>query len=215
MWSEFRRALILDPVGRERPFHERKQMKLTQFINLLVIASALSLTASGCKKSPVGVTPIPDRSGAHVGDVGPGGTLPGQPGGDGTAGGVPQPSADKYPGPRDEKIFEAYMVHFDYDSPSVRSSEQSKIAYVADYLKSHPDNGLEVQGHCDERGTDQYNFSLGDRRALAVRDELIKAGVGGDRILTVSFGRSRPIDTGHSDAAHSRNRRAQFVLLSK
>src|SRR5262249_34841045 len=152
----------------------------------------------------------------RVGEVGPGGTLPGGQPGDGTAGGggVPQPSPTDFPGPRDEKIFEGYTVHFYYDSPVVKSREQSKTASVAEYMKAHPDNGVEIQGHCDERGTDQYNYSLGDRRALSVRDELMKAGVPGNRILTVSFGRSRPIDTGHSDASHAKNRRAQFVLLS-
>src|SRR5262245_17618284 len=186
MLPEFRRALFLSLGWARWPIHESNQMKLTQITSLLVIAIALSLTATGCKKNPVGVTPIPDRPGSHVGDVGPGGTLPGGGQGDGSGtSGVPQPSPTAYPGPRDEKIFEAYMVHFDYDSPVVKSSEKSRVEHVAEFLKAHPDNGLEIQGHCDERGTDQYNYSLGDRRALAVRDELIKMGVDGGRILTV------------------------------
>jgi peptidoglycan-associated lipoprotein len=192
-------------------------MKLIQLTNVLVITAALSLAASGCKKSPVGVTPIPEGPRSHVGDPGAGNQLPGgdQPGGGVGTTGVPQPAPGTYPGPEDAKIFEAYMVHFDYDSPVVKSSEKSKLTYIADYLKAHPDNGLRVEGHCDERGTDQYNYSLGDRRALAVRDELIKMGIDGGRISTTSFGRSRPIDTAGTDAARAKNRRAQFVLLSK
>jgi peptidoglycan-associated lipoprotein len=125
-----------------------------------------------------------------------------------------QPSPDKY-SRRDDSVFQAYNVHFEYDSPSVRSSEKSKVEHVADYLKANPANGVEVSGHCDERGTDQYNFSLGERRALAVRDELIQLGIEANRIQTVSFGRSRPVDSGRTEEARAKNRRDQFVLLSQ
>ena len=124
-----------------------------------------------------------------------------------------QADPTKYRG-RDDKFFAEYMVHFDYDSPTLRNSEKTKVAYVADYLKANPANGVEVNGHCDERGTDQYNMSLGEQRALAVREELIRMGIDSDRILTASFGRSRPLDATHSDAAHAKNRRDQFVLLN-
>jgi peptidoglycan-associated lipoprotein len=188
-------------------------MKMTQFVNLFAIASALSLTGIGCKTSSVPVTQLDDPSRSNVTDnqnANPFNSADAKP----TEGGLSQPSPTKYPGLKNDQIFAAYMVHFEYDSPSIKSTEKSKVAYVADYLKANPANGVEVNGHCDERGTDQYNYSLGDRRALAVRDELIQMGVGADRILTASYGRSRPLDTSHDEAARAKNRRDQFVLLN-
>jgi peptidoglycan-associated lipoprotein len=189
-------------------------MNVTKFAYLLAIGLALSFT-TGCKKSPYGVTPIPGRTG-NVGDEGAGKAV-----GEGseTSGGVTATPAanpaDWAGATRDEKKFEADTVRFEYDSSVVRSSEKSKVANVADYLKTTPGTGVEIQGNCDERGTDEYNRALGERRALAVREVMVSMGVDGGRILTVSFGRSRPVDTGHSDASHARNRRADFVLLTK
>ena len=105
-------------------------------------------------------------------------------------------------------------MFFAYDSSVIRASEKSKIAKVADYLKSNAGHALEVGGHCDERGTEEYNRSLGERRALAARDELIRLGVDGSKIVTKSFGKDRPIEPLHSESAWSKNRRDEFVLLS-
>lgn len=192
-------------------------MKLTKFAQLLAIGVALSFTAAGCKHHPTPLTPIPGSPTGDASDADKGGTIEdgkGPGGGDFT----PTPLADPklWAGAtRNETMFEGDTVHFAYDSSVVRSSEKSKVARVADYLKGNPGTGVEIEGHCDERGTDQYNYSLGERRALALREELISLGVDGSRVLTKSFGRSRPIDTGHSDAAHARNRRGAFILLTK
>ena len=189
-------------------------MKLTKFVNLLVIALALGVTATGCKKSPQGVTTLPEGPRRGPGDNTDGKIIGDGPGGPGT--GTPQGNPEEWlNAKRDEKIFEAYRVQFDYDSAVIKSSEKSKIAAVADHLKANPAAGVEVEGHCDERGTDQYNYSLGEQRALAAREELIRLGVNGAHVMTKSYGRSRPIDTGHSDESHARNRRDQFVLLTK
>jgi peptidoglycan-associated lipoprotein len=192
-------------------------MKYTRFVSLTVIGIALSLAALGCKHNPTGVTPLPGARAGDVPDAGAGGALPGGAGAGGDqVSGTPQPDPSKFADyNRDDKIFEADTVQFEYDSSVVRSSEKSKVANVASHLKDKPAAAVEIEGHCDERGTDQYNYSLGERRALAVREELILAGVDGSRILTKSFGRSRPIDTGHSEAAHARNRRGAFILLTK
>jgi peptidoglycan-associated lipoprotein len=84
---------------------------------------------------------------------------------------------------------------------------------VANYLKSNGGQAVLVEGHCDERGTPEYNRALGERRALSVRESLISLGVPGEGIHTVSFGEDRPADPGHNDAAWAKNRRAEFVLL--
>jgi len=193
-------------------------MKVTKFANLLAVGLALTF-AVGCKKKPTGVTPLPGERPAVVGPGDQSGMINPTPGtGVGSEGTSATPMgnpADWANATRDDKKFEADTVHFKYDSSVVQSSDKSKIADVADYLKGNANTAVEVDGHCDERGTDEYNRALGERRALAVREELIALGVDGTRVLTVSFGRSRPIDTGHSEAAHAKNRRGEFILLTK
>ena len=105
-------------------------------------------------------------------------------------------------------------VLFDYDSARIRPSEESKLQTVAAYVKSNPGK-LVVEGHCDERGTAEYNRALGERRALAARDELVKLGIDTSRISTVSYGNERPADTGHDEAAWSKNRRCEFVVVNQ
>jgi len=105
-------------------------------------------------------------------------------------------------------------VLFDYDSARIRPSEDSKLAAVAAYMKSNPGK-LVIEGHCDERGTAEYNRALGERRALAARDELIKLGVDASRMSTISYGMERPSDMGHDEAAWSKNRRCEFVVVNQ
>ena len=114
--------------------------------------------------------------------------------------------------PRDREIFKSDIVHFDYDSSAIKGEEKAKVAAVADYIKSHTMDALEIEGHCDVRGTEEYNRSLGERRALALREELIRLGVEPSRIDTVSYGEDRPVDTGHDEAAYRKNRRGEFLL---
>src|SRR6185436_8659934 len=80
------------------------------------------------------------------------------------------------------EAFKAYTVHFDYDSSTVKPSEQSKLEAVAAQLKANSTAAVKVEGHCDERGTEEYNRSLGERRAIALREELIKLGVAASRV---------------------------------
>jgi len=105
-------------------------------------------------------------------------------------------------------------VLFDYDSARIRPSEVSKLEAVAAYLKSNPGK-LVIEGHCDERGTAEYNRALGERRALAARDELVKLGIDASRVSTISYGKDRPVDPGHDEAAWAKNRRCEFVVVSQ
>jgi len=113
----------------------------------------------------------------------------------------------------DRDTFKANTVYFDFDSAAIKPTERSKIDAVAQVLKSKPNTKVQVEGHCDERGTEEYNRALGERRALAVREYLINAGISADRIFTISYGEDRPVDPGHNEAAWAKNRRAEFVLL--
>ena len=94
----------------------------------------------------------------------------------------------------------------------IRPSEESKLAAVSAYLKANPGK-LVIEGHCDERGTAEYNRALGDRRAIAARDELVKLGVDTGRMSTISYGKDRPADPGHDEGAWAKNRRCEFVVV--
>lgn len=114
----------------------------------------------------------------------------------------------------DPEMFKADTVHFDYDQSVVKASDKSKVAAVADYLKANSSSAVRIEGHCDERGTDEYNRALGERRALAIREELARLGVDPSRVDTISYGRDRRLDKGNTEAAHRKNRRGEFVLLT-
>jgi peptidoglycan-associated lipoprotein len=167
---------------------------------------------SGCRKTPVNVTTLPGYKPQNVGEGNPGtpintNDVPGI--------GFPMPSPDAHKDwPEDPKMFEAQTVHFDYDSSVVKSGDKPKVAAVADALKANATAAVRVDGHCDERGTEEYNRSLGERRALAVREALIHDGIDPSRVDTRSYGRDRPVDTGKSEAAHKKNRRGEFILLT-
>lgn len=113
----------------------------------------------------------------------------------------------------DREMFKGNTVYFDFDKSAVKKSEQAKVAAVAEYLKANPTSALEVEGHCDERGTEGYNLALGERRALAIRDVLLSLGVPAGSVTTVSFGEARPADPAQNEGAWSKNRRGEFVLL--
>jgi peptidoglycan-associated lipoprotein len=111
-------------------------------------------------------------------------------------------------------ILKEYSVHFAYDSSAVANSEKSKLKAVADYLKSHPDVAVRVEGNCDERGTEEYNRSLGERRALAGREQLVGLGIESGRVDTLSYGEDKPLATGNNESAWKENRRDDFVVLT-
>lgn len=101
-------------------------------------------------------------------------------------------------------------VYFDYDSASLRPDALATLRENADKIKNVPNVIIQIAGHCDERGTEDYNIALGERRALAVRDHLISLGVSGGRLITISFGEEMPAVEGHTEAAWRYNRRAEF-----
>ena len=114
----------------------------------------------------------------------------------------------------DTNQFAAQTVYFDFDRSAIKSTESDKIATVASFLTANPRDAVQVEGHCDERGTEEYNRALGERRALAVREELVRLGVAPDRVDTISYGQDRPADPGHNEEAYRRNRRGVFDLLT-
>lgn len=102
-------------------------------------------------------------------------------------------------------------VYFDYDSSSLNSSALQTLRENADKIKEVPNIIIQVAGHCDERGTQEYNLALGERRALAVREHLRQLGISGDRMITISFGEENPAVPGSNEAAWAKNRRCEFL----
>ena len=103
-------------------------------------------------------------------------------------------------------------VLFDYDQATLSDQGRATLERHALWLQNHRAAQVTVEGHCDERGTAEYNLALGDQRARAARDYLVSLGVAADRLKTVSYGKERPLDPLNSEAAYSRNRRAHFVV---
>ena len=194
-------------------------MKHTKLFNLLLLGLVLTFATVGCKKHPYGPTPIPGLT-HKPGD----GTMDSQPPVNpqppidagtnvSTTGGIPLgPGHDGWPADPSDPL-KAQTIYFDYDKSAIKASEQGKLEDVAAYMKSHGDVALRTEGNCDERGTEEYNRSLGERRALAAREYLVKLGVDATRIDTVTYGEDKPVDPGHNEEAWSKNRRDDFVVL--
>jgi peptidoglycan-associated lipoprotein len=172
-------------------------MKTIRTAFLMVVAAAVVMGGTGCKSRRGAGPAVGDPTG--IGSLEPVGI-----GGEDMGG-------ERFGGAEQEGMFPA--VFFDYDSATVNPAEHSKIEQVSSYLRGAPGARLVVEGHCDERGSNEYNLGLGERRALAVRAHLINLGVEADRVQTASFGEERPAVMGHDESAWSQNRRAEFVLV--
>jgi len=112
-----------------------------------------------------------------------------------------------------EEQFNAAMkdAYFDFDKSNIRSDAEQALNADGDFLKAHPDVKFTIEGHCDERGSEEYNLGLGDRRANAAKTFLVNLGVTADRITTISYGKDRPVCTEHNEECWQKNRRAHFV----
>jgi peptidoglycan-associated lipoprotein len=106
-------------------------------------------------------------------------------------------------------------AQFDFDKYNIRPDAAEVLRFKAEYMSGRPGVGVEVQGHCDERGSLQYNIALGDRRAHAAANFVESLGVDPSRMTPVTYGEERPLDPGQNEEAWALNRRAQFVIVSE
>lgn len=188
----------------------------------MALGMALSFVAAGCKTHPQNMqtihgqyTPIPEATSMPPLTPGAGTTTTLPPVTDINSTNIPMSETPGHTGwAENADQFKADTIHFAYDSSVVKSGDKSKISDIASYLKSNPQNAVRVEGNCDERGTEEYNRSLGERRALAAREELVREGIAADRIDTISYGEDKPVNTGHNEAAWRENRRDDFILLT-
>jgi len=109
--------------------------------------------------------------------------------------------------------FEAEAIYFDFDKSFIRLEYRPVLQEKAAFLKDYPDMRVRIEGNCDERGTNEYNLALGDRRGSSAKNFLISLGIAADRIETISYGEERPRGLGHNEASWSQNRRDDFVLV--
>ena len=106
-------------------------------------------------------------------------------------------------------------IYFDYDKYDIRPADAEILKGNAALLKKFPNIRIQIEGHCDERGTEEYNLALGERRASSTKKYLNSLGIGADRVSIISFGEEKPADPGHNETAWSKNRRAHTVITSK
>jgi peptidoglycan-associated lipoprotein len=125
--------------------------------------------------------------------------------------------AKKEPGIEGE-IFESKLlkdIHFDFDKYDIRPGDTEILKENGALLKKYPKVKIQIEGHCDERGTVEYNLALGERRANSTKKYLASLGISPDRISTISYGKERPLDPGHNEEAWTKNRRSHTIILSK
>ncbi len=172
---------------------------------------------AGCAKRPATTqasAPAPTGAGGATTGGGPGGAGL-QPGG-GTGGGAtttPGTGTTARPAPSQfAAIADLKDIHFDFDKYDIRSGDAKVLDGNAGWLKSHDNYLVLIEGHCDERGTNEYNLALGERRAKAAMNYLVSQGIQATRITIISYGEERPTCSEHNEACWAKNRRAHFLV---
>ncbi len=107
------------------------------------------------------------------------------------------------------------MIHFDYDQYTIREDAKATLEGDAAWMKKFSSAKILIEGHCDERGTEEYNLALGEKRAKSAYDYLASMGVSPDRMKVISYGKSQPMDSGNNETSWQKNRRAQFLIIEK
>jgi len=186
-------------------------MKLSAHRVALVLLIGLGLASIGCPKKkaepPKNPTPAP---------------APQQPAQDVTPPQTYEPPTP--PPPVDDPMAHTLMdiqnkyfadAFFDFDKYDLRSDARDALAKDADFMKAHATLRITIEGHCDERGTREYNLALGEKRANAAKDYLVALGVDAGRVSVVSYGKDRPFAMGHDEDSWAKNRRAHMVVTAK
>jgi peptidoglycan-associated lipoprotein len=187
--------------------------RLRRLVSVLAVGSAIAIAAAGCHKKVPVAPPAPP----------PPPTAPAQP-----PPPPPPPAPTPAPPPRpltDEEIFsrksldeltrELSDVYFDLDQSDIRDDARALLSKDADWLKKWTSTQITVEGHCDSRGSAEYNLALGSRRATAVKDYLVNLGVAAGRVTVVSKGKEQPFCSDENEACWQQNRRGHFLVTAK
>ena len=126
---------------------------------------------------------------------------------------APPPPPPPPPSATEEELFAQNVrdIYFDYDADGIRPDQQASVQGDAQFLSQHPNIQFTVEGHCDERGSTEYNLALGDRRANAVKNSLVQAGLSANRVKTISYGKEKPFCTESNESCWQQNRRGHFA----
>jgi peptidoglycan-associated lipoprotein len=184
-------------------------MRMDRSLKAAAVLGAIVALAAGCKKKPPTTTP-------EAAPPPPAVEAPPAPG----------PAAPPSAPSREEGVMtedlqtlnsKGYLkdAYYDFDKADLRDDARTALAADAQWLKQYGSIRVLVEGHCDERGTEEYNLSLGQKRASAVKDYLVSLGIEGSRINTVSYGKARPFCTDHDENCWQQNRRGHFVITGK
>ncbi len=189
---------------------------------LRLLCFGILVTASfclfGCPKRPVVVEAPPAPAGPPATAVVPAPPPPAPPQVVERPTPAPEPPAPTQVAPSTQPQPESSPlqdIFFDFDRDRLRPDQEKALHADVAWLKAHPQAQLMIEGHCDERGTPEYNLGLGNRRAQTVRHALLRAGIPSVKIAVVSYGKERPFVQGHDESAWKWNRRAHFVVLTK
>ena len=190
-------------------------IRVRRLVSLIALCSAISIAAAGCHKKVPQAAPAPPA---------PPPTAPAPP----PPPPPPAPAPAPAPAPRapsDEEVFarkslddlsrELSDVYFDYNESAIRDDGRAPLQKDADWLKRWTSTQVTVEGHCDARGSAQYNLGLGSRRASAVKDYLVSLGVPATRITVVSKGKEQPFCTEQTESCWQQNRRGHFIVTGK
>ena len=193
-------------------------MKAARSIATLIASAALLAAVACSKKTPPIARPAPPPPVAASTTPPPRPPAPPEP--------VREPTMVPPEPVRDDAISSASLddlnknspmkpVYYELDSSELSAANQKVLDENATLLKRYASWAVTVEGHCDERGTAEYNLALGERRAMAARAYLVSLGIPADRLRTVSYGKEFPFDPGHDETAFAKNRRAHFVITAK
>jgi peptidoglycan-associated lipoprotein len=174
--------------------NSRRKRVLKKIAFLLIMASVLAILFAGCpKKQPPPPPPPPPPVAVETTKVEP-----------------PPPPPPPPPAP-----LQLTTIHFDFDKYNLRDDARDIMGQNGEALKTHASAIIKIEGHCDERGSVEYNMALGEKRAATARDYLVSYGISKDKISIISYGKSRPVDTGKNETAWAKNRRADFDVVSQ
>lgn len=182
-------------------------MKTCKVFKLVILLAMAAMFLAGCKNNPFmrkNADPGTSLNGSNFGSLPPPISSPG-----GIESSVlPEPIR----GQQAVETGDLKRIYYTFDSASLLEPAKAQLNENANWLRANPNVTIQIEGHCDTRGTADYNYSLGQRRADVARDYLIQQGIAPQRLHTISYGADRPDDPGNSDLSHARNRRAQFLI---
>ncbi len=166
---------------------------------VVLLAGGVLAGCAGCTTPAPEPVPVPEETAPPMVEPTP----------DPEPAGPPTDAEGVWLGPDGQPL--ARTLYFDFDKAVIRPGDLRTLERHADFLRANRNRSLLIEGHCDERGTREYNLALGERRANAVRSFLMSDGVRDSQIETVSYGEERPVDVGHDESAWSKNRRAELI----